>query len=99
MRNTKREAPSSVRRRLEVETALARYPNLSPKELAGLVHWFKREATAMDVAMIASNVEIYNNYCAFRDNNINRLSVTEKLLLSVFVVLLITSTATVIALP
>jgi hypothetical protein len=53
----------------------------------------------MDVSMIASNVEIYNNYCAFRDNNINRLSVTEKLLLSVFVVLLITSTATVIALP
>lgn len=60
-------------RRAEIETMLARYPHLPGDALAQLIHWFTKEASALDVGLIASNEEIATPYRAFRSEHIDPL--------------------------
>jgi hypothetical protein len=51
---------------------LARYPNLEPVELAELKHWFSKEASAFDVASLASKEELREPYTRFRAEHVDR---------------------------
>lgn len=60
-------------RRAKIERALARYPHLAPQALAELTDYFAREASALDVGLIASNEEVAAHYRAFRAEHIDPL--------------------------
>jgi len=62
-----------ARRRAHAEAALARYPDISPEILAELTTWFRREASALDVGLIASNEELAKPYRRFRAEQIDPL--------------------------
>jgi hypothetical protein len=80
MRNSNRHEPiKTVERRLEIEKALARYPHLSAETIRDVVSWFKREASAMEVASLASNPDIHDNYRAFRKAHVDRFTTAEKI--------------------
>lgn len=70
---------TSPKRRARAEGILARYPELDRDELAELLHWYRREASAMDVALLASNEAIRERYHAFRRAHVDRFSLKEKL--------------------
>ena len=56
---------TSPDRRARIERLVARYPELDADELAQLVHWYRREASAMDVALLASNEALTDRFGAF----------------------------------
>lgn len=49
-----------------IEATLARYPHLDETEVLDLKHWFRREASAFEVASLASKDAITEQYRAFR---------------------------------
>jgi hypothetical protein len=67
-------AEGAEQRRAQAEEALARYPKLSPAELEDLLDWYKREASALDVALLASNERIHKPYRKFRHDHIERFN-------------------------
>jgi hypothetical protein len=69
---------TSPERRAEIEALLARYPDLAPDELADLVHWYRREASAMDVALVASNDAIAEPFGAFCRAHVGGLTMRDK---------------------
>lgn len=72
--------------RAEIETALARYPDLSPERLAVIITWFRKEASALDVALIASNEAIAESYRHFRNDHIDPFTPRDVVKGSLFVV-------------
>jgi hypothetical protein len=56
---------TSPERRAVIEALVARYPDLAATELADLLHWYRREASAMDVALLASNDSLAGRFGAF----------------------------------
>lgn len=99
MRNNRRNNIKSVQRRLEVEVTLAEYPDLPADRIVDLMYWFKREATALEVATVASNPAIQKNYRQFRDAHLDRLTTREVVLATSLGVILIVAVAVAIALP
>jgi hypothetical protein len=77
---------TSRRKRERAETLLARYPGLSPDELDELLRWYRREASAMDSALIASNTSIHDRYRAFRQDHIDTFSWKERIIGTVLAV-------------
>jgi hypothetical protein len=69
------------RDRSAVEATLARYPNLDSEELEDLRHWFKREATSLDVGLIASNPDLAQTYASFRDAHLDPLGLRDYLVM------------------
>jgi hypothetical protein len=69
---------TSPERRAHIEALVARYPNLAPDELADLVHWYRREASAMDVALVASNEAISEPFGAFCRAHVGGLTKRDK---------------------
>jgi hypothetical protein len=69
---------TSPRRRADAEALLARYHELDGDELAELLQWYRREASSMDVALLASNEAIEEPYRAFRREHVDRFSAKEK---------------------
>lgn len=65
---------TGVARRAQIEAALARYPHLSEEHVTAIKTWFRNEASALDVAMIASNERITESYRRFRADHIDRLT-------------------------
>ncbi|GGD81636.1 hypothetical protein [Croceicoccus mobilis] len=57
--------------RAEIAAILARYPDLTDAELQRVLRWFRTEATAMDVAMLASEEDIAPQYRQFRSDHID----------------------------
>lgn len=57
-----------------VETLLARYPDVSEAEVASLKTWFRKEASAFDVASIASKDWVAPGYQRFREDHIDRFT-------------------------
>lgn len=57
-----------------IERLLARYPHLADSELDDLKHWFAREASAFDVASLASKDALRDQYAQFRAEHIDRWS-------------------------
>jgi hypothetical protein len=68
------DGTAAAARRGQIEVALADYPNLSEDSLAGLIRWFRKEASAFDVAMLASNEAIAEPYRRFRADHIDRMT-------------------------
>lgn len=65
-------APEAARR-AQAEAALAEYPHLSEDRLTALIAWFRKEASALDVALVASNAAIAEPYARFRAEHIDTL--------------------------
>ena len=75
--------------RARVEGTLARYPNIDPAEIERLVRWFNKEASAHDVAMVASNGDIREGYAQFRREHVDRFTPKDIALAVIFAVLCI----------
>ncbi len=71
---TVQDGAFSADRRAQIERTLAHYPDLSDAALGDLLAWFRHEATALDVAMVASNPDILAPYRQFRADHIDRLT-------------------------
>lgn len=61
-------------RRAQIEALLASYPNTTDDELQDLLHWFKHEATALDVGLLSSNPHVAHPYRRFRADQLDRLT-------------------------
>lgn len=70
--------------RLRAEALLAAYPDLTPHDLAALQRWFTAEASALDVAMVASNDRIAGAYRAFRAVHVDRFTAADLLRAAAF---------------
>jgi hypothetical protein len=99
MTNRKLEPMKSARRRLEVEKSLADYPDLSPDEIINIVHWFKNEASSFEVASVASNSEIQEEYSQFRNLYLAKLTPWEIGLACLFGAILLTFLTALVILP
>lgn len=72
--NQSQDSAGVSARRMQIEAALADYPHVSKDSLGGLLHWFRKEASALDVAMVASNEAIAEPYRRFRADHIDRMT-------------------------
>lgn len=61
-------------RRARIETALAGYPAIERERLDEVLHWFRKEASALDVALLASNQEIREVYRRFRTDHLDGIT-------------------------
>lgn len=66
--------PDPAAQRAQAEAALADYPHIGEDRLAALLQWFRKEASALDVAMVASNEAIAEPYRQFRADHIDPLT-------------------------
>jgi len=73
MTTNKEGAHADAERFAQVSALIGRYPDLSDEEVALLKSWFMREASAYDVAMLASKEEIRTGYTSFRKDHVDRL--------------------------
>lgn len=65
--------PDSGERRVMMEWMMGRYSDLSQDEIAELRHYLRKEASALDVGVLASNENIYRQYRRFvHEHKINR---------------------------
>lgn len=69
-------------------TILRAYPEIDPAELLELTEWF-RNASAMDVANLASNDSIAANYELFRKQHIDRFSVRDFVMATIGILILL----------
>lgn len=60
-------------RRAHIEALLGDYPQISEQEVSLLKTWFQRQASALDVAQVASNPEIAEQYRAFRTEHVDKI--------------------------
>lgn len=67
------DPPDGMDRRAEVKEALARYPYVDDAELSDLLHWFRREASALEVATMASEPRINQQYQRFKAEHLDRM--------------------------
>lgn len=72
--------------RTRIESALARYPHIEPGEVRELARWFRKHASAHDIAMIASNEDIRNQYTLFRRNHVDQFTARDIAMAIAFVV-------------
>jgi hypothetical protein len=61
-------------RRACIERTLANYPNLDSQAVADVRHWFRKEASALDVALLATNQDLAEAYRRFRADHVDRLT-------------------------
>ncbi len=59
------------------EAALAQYPHLDAQTLDELVRWFRKEASALDVGMIASNPELDAQYQQFKRDHLGKFGAAD----------------------
>ena len=74
---------STPAERARTEALLAQYPDLDLSQLGELKHWFRRRATAADVASLACNERLYSRYRAFHEQHIDRFTVRDKAVIAV----------------
>lgn len=75
-------ATAQTIRRAEIARLLKKYPDMDHDEQTTLIRWFKREATALDVAMLSSIDDLRPAYSAFRKDHLDRVSAMSLLLIS-----------------
>ncbi|KMS54229.1 hypothetical protein V474_21050 [Novosphingobium barchaimii LL02] len=66
--------PVHADERAHVTDLLARYPDLSARELDAVKTWFKRTAGPLDVGLLASDTTIADQYRAYRKDHHDRFS-------------------------
>lgn len=77
MSNTSTIAKAVDARRAHVEALLAAYPDVTPEERQLMVNWFRSEASALDVALVASNPAAERGYRLFRSENVDKFTVKD----------------------
>ena len=75
--------------RAEIAAILARYPDLTDAELQRVLRWFRTEATAMDVAMLASEEDIAPQYRQFRRDHVDRFDLRDLRNAAVFLCMIV----------
>lgn len=76
--------------RASIERIIAHYPDISDEELHKVLHYFRRDASALDRATIASNTEIAGRYRQLCDDHkLDKLGMVETVAAAVFAVALI----------
>lgn len=73
MEDINESAPAAARRD-RVVMLLARYPKLDSDELADLLRWFRREASALDVGLIASDPDLTASYESLKKDHLDRIT-------------------------
>lgn len=68
-------------RRTQIAALLGAYPAIAPGELAHLQRWFRNEASALEVGLIASEPSIARGYAAFRKDHLDRIRPREALVM------------------
>lgn len=72
-------------RHARIEVALANYPDIDAETLTEMIHWFHKEASALDVGLIASDPRLYKPYQQFKDDHLNRFSGNDLVWATIFV--------------
>lgn len=60
-------------RRAHIESLLSNYPDLTEQELALMKTWFDKQASALDVAQVASRSDLQQQYQAFKAAHVDPL--------------------------
>ena len=55
------------------ESLLACYPDLTQMQIDELKHWWRKDASALEIASLASKVHLQENYRSFRADHIDGL--------------------------
>lgn len=75
--------------RFAIERVISDYPNISEAELYRLIDYFRSEATAFDLAVIAANRKIRPQYQALcRDHRVDRLRGGQRIITAALAALL-----------
>ncbi len=67
-------SPGRDARRNEMASLLARYPHVDEDELAELLHWFTKEASALDIGLMSSDPHLKAPYEAINKDHLDRLN-------------------------
>ena len=70
-------ADDGVEKRLRAKALLQAYPALSEEEVQQLLHWFRREASALDIGMLAQNESIREGYAQFRADHVDGFNIRD----------------------
>jgi tellurite resistance protein len=70
--------------RARATALLSRYPDLSEQELGELDHWFRKQATALDVGLLASEPSVAAQFRAYRNLHHDRFTTRDMLLAATF---------------
>jgi hypothetical protein len=57
----------------EARAALARYPYISDAELTALLRWFRKEASAIEVATLSADPEVASAFQRFKQEHLDRI--------------------------
>ena len=71
--NKNPDGVSREARREQMAQLLARYPGLNSDELAELLHWFRKEASALDEGLISCDEKVSAAYRSFKKDHLDRL--------------------------
>jgi len=71
---------TSPERRSRMECLVVRYPELEESELAELLRWYRRDASAMDVALLASSEEAGEAFARFARDHIAPFNWRDKII-------------------
>ncbi len=66
--------PAGAERLARMSALLQRYPDVSHHELGELKTWFKRQASALDIGILASQEEIGSSYALLREEHIDKFA-------------------------
>jgi hypothetical protein len=69
------EGADRAERHARIEAMLTRYPQVEPVELRELKHWFRKEASALDVGTMASNPTLAEPYRRFAADHVEKLTI------------------------
>lgn len=72
-------------RRACIERTLADYPEIEKEDLAEVLHWFRKEASALDVALLASSQDIADAYRRLRADHLDRMTLGDVTRATLFV--------------
>ena len=80
----------------QIEAILQRYPDIEDGELADLKCWFRKEASAFEIASLASKDSLNLQYGEFRKAHVDRLTPLELFAAVAIVVFLLAGFAGII---
>ena len=87
------EALALDARRSHIEALIGDYPQISDQETALVKRWFESQASALDVAQLASNPAIAEPYRRFRADHLDKLGMKDAAKAAIFVALVLAGLA------
>ena len=82
-------AAGAEQTRARVEALIARYPNTSDAEIAEIKHWIAKQASALDMGLLASNEALAPQYRRFRADQLDRFGIRDIAMIAAVAILLI----------